>query len=150
MSFAMMTNIATTFFCLAVLVQSMRMMRSLKAVKSGDMAAFITALDKATGEARGVLNEMKATLASECAPNLRTIEEGRAIRDELSMLVSIADATAERLVGAASNANGTPAGFAKDEGMATKPADADADGYDDAAAMAEAERILAKLGQAAA
>lgn len=66
MNFATFANIVTTLFCIAVLVQSVRMMRSLKAVKEGALTDVVAALDKATGQARSVLSDLKLTLAA-CA-----------------------------------------------------------------------------------
>lgn len=105
MSIAMMTNVLCMLLCLAVLVQSVRMMRSLKAVKDGALTNVVTALDKATGQARLVLSEMKATLATDCVANARAIEKAEAIREELGLLIGLADATAERITAAASAAN---------------------------------------------
>lgn len=107
MSFATLTNIATALFCAAVLVQSVRMMRSLRAVKDGALAEVVGALDKSTAQARAVLSEMKATLGGECVANARLIEEARAMREELGVMIGIADASAERIVDAAALANRT-------------------------------------------
>ena len=101
MSFATFSNIATTVLCLAVLIQSVRMMRSLKAVKEGALTDVVGALDKSTAEARAVLSEMKAALVH-CAGNGRVLDNSRAIADELRLMIDIANATAERLVEAAS------------------------------------------------
>jgi hypothetical protein len=101
MSFATVSNIATTLLCLAVLVQSVRMMRSLKAVKEGALTDVVGALDKSTAEARVVLGELKAALVH-CAGNGRVLDNSRAIADELRLMIDIANATAERLVEAAS------------------------------------------------
>lgn len=106
MSFATLTNIATALFCAAVLVQSVRMMRSLKAVKDGALTQVVEALDKSTAQARAVLSEMKATLGSECIANARLVEEARALREELGVMIGIADASAERIVHASTAASG--------------------------------------------
>lgn len=104
MNVAVITNILTMALCIAVLVQSVRMMRSLKAVKEGALTDVVTALDRSTVQARGVLSEIKAALM-ECAGNARILEEGKNMADELSVMIEIANNTAERLLLAASGAN---------------------------------------------
>jgi len=105
MSIAVTTNLLTMALCLAVLVQSVRMMRSLRRVKDGALTQVVAALEKATGEARTVLSDMKSTLGRECADNARLVAEARGLRDELSVMIGIADATAERIVEAVGTAN---------------------------------------------
>ena len=100
MNFATLANIVTMAFCLAVLVQSVRMMRSLKAVKEGALTDVVTALDKSTGQARAVLSELKRALI-ECANMARAIEDGRKMVDELDDMVDIANSSADRLMEAA-------------------------------------------------
>lgn len=108
MSFAVVTNIVTMIFCFAVLVQSVRMMRSLKSVKEGALTEVVGALDRSTAQARAVLSDMKATLG-ECAGGQRVVLEGKEMAEELSVMIGIANATAERLVEAAGSANRRPA-----------------------------------------
>lgn len=104
MNFATMTNIVTILFCTAVLVQSVRMMRSLKSVKEGALTDVVEALDRSTAQAREVLGELKLTLG-ECAASGRVVADGRDMAEELGVMIGIANATAERLVEAASAAN---------------------------------------------
>ncbi|MFV0623250.1 DUF6468 domain-containing protein [Sphingomonas sp. ac-8] len=104
MNFAVLTNIATMALCLAVLVQSVRMMRSLKAVKEGALTDVVGALDRSTAQARSVLSELKSALI-ESASTARVIDEGKNMADELGVMIEIANNTAERLMAAASNAN---------------------------------------------
>ena len=108
MNFATLTNIATMAFCLAVLIQSVRMMRSLKAVKDGALTDVVGALDKSTAQARLVLGELKATLG-DCAANNRLLLESKEMAEELGVMIGIANASAERIMEAAGNANGTAA-----------------------------------------
>lgn len=105
MSFAILANVLTMIFCMAVLVQSVRMMRSLRTVKDGALTETVAALEKATTGARAVLSEMKATLVTDCAQNARVVEQARALRDELSDMIGIADAACERVVNVVSLAN---------------------------------------------
>lgn len=105
MSFQILTSVATMIFCSAVLVQSVRMMRSLRAVKDGALTEVVGALDASTAQARVVLSELRQTL-HDCAGNARTLANGKEIAEELSVMIGIANATAERLVDVAGAANG--------------------------------------------
>lgn len=96
MSFATAANLATIILCAAVLVQSVRMMRSLRAVRGGGIAEMIAALDTATGEARAVLSELKTALGA-CADTTRPLVESRAIAEELAVMIGIANASADRI-----------------------------------------------------
>ena len=105
MSIALLANVLTIILCMAVLVQSVRMMRSLRTVKDGALTQVVGALEKATTEARAVLSDMKQTLGTDCAQHARLVERARELRDELSLMTGIADAAAERIVNAVSLAN---------------------------------------------
>ncbi|ATY32083.1 DUF6468 domain-containing protein [Sphingomonas psychrotolerans] len=104
MSFAILANALTMILCMAVLVQSVRMMRSLRTVKDGALTEVVTALEKATAGARSVLSEMKATL-TDSAQHARLVDQARGLRDELSDMIGIADAACERVVNAVGLAN---------------------------------------------
>ncbi|MHA6721085.1 DUF6468 domain-containing protein [Sphingomonas sp. RS6] len=106
MSIALLANVLTIVLCVAVLVQSLRMMRSLRAVKDGALTDVVKALDNATTQARAVLSDMKATLGTDCARHARLVENARELRDELSDMIGIADSACERIVAAVSMANG--------------------------------------------
>ena len=105
MSFEILTSVATMIFCSAVLVQSVRMMRSLRAVKDGALTEVVGALDKSTAQARVVLSELRETL-HDCATSARSLADAREIAEELSVMIGIANASAERIVEAAGAANG--------------------------------------------
>lgn len=105
MSIALFANVLTIILCVAVLVQSMRMMRSLRAVKDGALTDVVKALDQATVHARSVLSDMKQTLGTDCARHARLVEQARDLRDELSDMIGIADSACERIVSAVSLAN---------------------------------------------
>ena len=103
MSFTTTTNFITILFCLAVLVQSVRMMRSLKTIKEGQFDKTVSTLETATAQAHNVLTELKRTLATDGIANVRTLAEAKEIREELDVLVGIANSMAERLVTAATS-----------------------------------------------
>ena len=98
MSFATTTNIVTIILCIAVLVQSARMMRSLAALKAVDLPKMVTALDASTAQARLVLSELKTVLQKDGEPHMRALAQAQEIRDELGVMVGIANATADRLL----------------------------------------------------
>ncbi len=102
MTFATFSNILTMMFCIAVLVQSLRLLRALRAVKSDDFGAIISALDASTAEARTVLADLREILRTECAANAQVIASGTAMREELTVMSGIADSVAERIVEAVS------------------------------------------------
>jgi hypothetical protein len=121
MSFAILANALTMILCMAVLVQSVRMMRSLRTVKDGALTEVVTALEKATAGARSVLSEMKTTLGTDCAQHARLVDQARGLRDELSDMIGIADSACERVVNAVSLANAVrTAETAEDEAEADK------------------------------
>ncbi len=128
MSLAILANVLTMILCMAVLVQSVRMMRSLRTVKDGALTEVVGALEKATGQARAVLSDMKSTLGTECAQHARLVGQARDLRDELSDMIGIADSACERIVNSVGIAN-THRGV--------EPIDAEVE--DEAAAEVEAE-----------
>lgn len=103
------TNIATILLCLAVLVQSVRMMRSLKAMRESTLAEAAQALDRATAAANHVLGELKRTLKEDSRATAEVLREGAALREELIVMVGIANSVAERLVDANGTASATVA-----------------------------------------
>lgn len=105
MSLAILANVLTMILCMAVLVQSVRMMRSLRTVKDGALTEVVGALEKATSQARTVLSDMKSTLGTECAQHARLVGQARDLRDELSDMIGIADSACERIVNAVGIAN---------------------------------------------
>ncbi len=103
MSFTTFTNVITILFCFAVLVQSVRMMRSLKQMREGKLDQTVLAMDNATAQARSVLSGLRETLSIEGPANSRVLNEAREIREELNVMIGIANAMAERLIDAASS-----------------------------------------------
>lgn len=123
MSLALLANLLTIILCMAVLVQSVRMMRSLRTVKDGALTEVVTALEKATVGARSVLSEMKATLSTDCAQHARLVDQARGLRDELSDMIGIADGACERIVAAVGIANAQRA----EQAEAAEPAEHEAE-----------------------
>lgn len=105
MTFATMTNLLTMILCIAVLVQSVRMIHALKTVRGGELLGVVDALDASTAQARVVLANLMEVLRVDCAAGSRTIGEGKSMLDELTLMTGIANAAAERIVGAASRSD---------------------------------------------
>ncbi|WP_010161069.1 hypothetical protein [Sphingomonas sp. PAMC 26617] len=101
MTFATIANLLTMLLCIAVTVQSQRVKRALDTIRHGDLAQVVTALDQSTVQARIVLSELKGTLAAGSG-QVAAAAEGKAVLDELRMMIEIADAAAERLATAGS------------------------------------------------
>lgn len=66
----------------------------------GAIVEVVTLLDRSTAEARMVLSELKTALG-DCAGAARALADGRAIADELTVMVGIANASADRMADAA-------------------------------------------------
>jgi inorganic triphosphatase YgiF len=98
MSLALMSNLLTMMLCVGVIVQATRMMRQLRAVKESDLAVVVTGLDRATGHAVAVLADLKRTLGTDGAALAQSLADSTELREELSVLIGIANAMAERLV----------------------------------------------------
>lgn len=103
MTFATIADLGTMILCAAVLVQSVRMIRSLRAVRGGAITEVVTLLDRSTTEARMVLSELKGAL-HDCSTSARALAEGQAIADELTVMVGIANASADRMADVANAA----------------------------------------------
>jgi|APFEC2959095136_1045048.scaffolds.fasta_scaffold00060_41 hypothetical protein len=101
MTFSVLTNIATMILCIAVLIQTVRLMRALDAVKGGVLTDVVTALDTSTNQARQVLGNLTALLRCDVAETTRTLSDGKAMIEELAVMTGIANAVAERIVDAA-------------------------------------------------
>lgn len=104
MTFATFANLIVSLLCGAVVLQSVRMARSIREMKSGDLGETVKALDRATAEARGVLAQLKTVLSIDATANVKTIASGETLRDELSLMVGIGNAVADRIIEAAAAA----------------------------------------------
>jgi hypothetical protein len=104
MTFATFTNLIVSILCVAVVLQSMRMMRNVREIKSDNFGDTIKSLDQATTQARTVLADLKLVLTTDGAANARSITSGESLRDELSLMVGIGNAVADRIMEAAAAA----------------------------------------------
>jgi hypothetical protein len=103
MTFASLTNLVVACLCLGVILQSVRMIRNIRLIQTGDLGDTIKSLDRATAQARAVLGELKDVLVTDGAANARTIATGETLRDELSVMIGIGNAVADRIMDAASS-----------------------------------------------
>lgn len=102
MTFATISNLVLTALCIVVVVQSLRMVKGIQAIRASSLDQGVAQLDAATARAGDVLTELKDVLGSVSAGQNRAIAEAQALRDELSVVVGIGNAVAERIVEAAS------------------------------------------------
>ncbi|MBU3078657.1 DUF6468 domain-containing protein [Sphingomonas quercus] len=102
MSFVALSNLLLSVLCIAVIVQTVRMIRRFNALKKGDLGEMVKSLDRATGQARQVLGELKEMLATDGAASIRTIQSAEDLREELSVMIGIGNSIAERIVEASS------------------------------------------------
>jgi hypothetical protein len=146
MTFATLTNVVLILLCGAVLVQSVRMMRSFETMKKGGLKEVVEALDRSTAQARHVLGDLKETLRTEGAANARNVARGEEMREELTMMVGIANAVAERIVETVEAAKTLQRAQVEDEDAApTDPSDpADPPAMLDAPAPKPRRRAAAK------
>ena len=122
MTFSTLTDIVTMLFCSAVLVQSVRLIRCLRAVKGAGFAEMVAALDASTIQAKRVLADLRETLQVDCVANARVIASGEAMREELTVMAGIADAVAERIVEAVGKSNAKPSPDVAPAPVASSPA----------------------------
>ena len=122
MSFTVFTNVITVLFCIAVLIQSVRMMRSLKDVRENQLDRTVGALDTATAKAQGVLSELRQTLVTDGSAHAGVLGDAREVREELNVMIGIANAMAERLMEAAASVSRHEAEAASVRAKATRPA----------------------------
>ncbi len=99
MNLTLMSHSLLAILCFGVIIQTMRLMRRLRAVSDGRMGEIVAALDRATGEARTVLEGLRRTLGGEGAEVARQVGAARELSEELGVLIGIADAMADRLAG---------------------------------------------------
>ena len=117
-------NVILMILCAAVLVQTARLMRNIKALRSTDFKAMILAMDRSAEEARQVIVEMKETLGGCVAANNLSMKASQDLRDELSLITDLANAAADRIIASVAEANEHPVSqvvsFLKQEISATR------------------------------
>lgn len=94
--------------CIGVLVQTSRLMRNIKILRSTDFKQMILALDRSAEQARQVITEMKETLGGCVAANNLSLETAQDLRDELSLMTQVANSTGDRILETIEKANEHP------------------------------------------
>ena len=105
MTLTIAIDLAMIVMCFAVLVQSARMMRRLKAMRDSSMQEMVAAIDRSTAEARVVLDGLKSALASDMHRCNEIIARGESMREELDVMTGIANTVAERILETVRDAN---------------------------------------------
>lgn len=101
-------NFVLMILCIAVLVQTARLMRSIKILRSTDFKGTIVALDRSSEEARQVTQETKEALSGCALANKLTLTKSQDLRDELSFMADLANSAADRVIEAVEQANAHP------------------------------------------
>ena len=101
-------NFVLMILCIAVLVQTGRLMRNIRAIRSTDFKSMIVALDRSSEEARQVIRDMKETLSGCVLANNLTLGKSQDLRDELSFMSDLANSAADRVIEAVDQANAHP------------------------------------------
>ncbi|WP_404479618.1 hypothetical protein [Novosphingobium sp. BL-52-GroH] len=103
-SVASAINLALVVLCLGVLVQSVRLDRRIRALRDNNLGEAVFRLDRATQQARLVLDDLRFVLANDVTARSEGAAAAEAMRDELAMMVDIGNSVAERISEAASQA----------------------------------------------
>jgi hypothetical protein len=101
MTFVTLINIIMILLSLAVIVQTMRMARNMREFRASALNDSVARLEHAADQAKLVLGQMKNLLATEVVAQGRAVAASEALRDELSVMVGIGNAVAERILEAA-------------------------------------------------
>lgn len=101
MTFATIINAILSGLCVIVVVQSLRMVKSVREIRNLSLDESIAQIDAATSRAQAVLTELKMILSSTTAVQNRAIVEGEALRDELELMIGIGNSVADRITEAA-------------------------------------------------
>lgn len=101
MTFAMAINVVLGILCVIVVIQSLRMVRGVQEIRSLSFDEGVAQMDSATQRAQAVLTELKTVLDAATTAQNRAIVDGEALRDELSVMIGIGNAVAERIMDAA-------------------------------------------------
>jgi hypothetical protein len=134
MNFALITNLVLVVLCALVALQATRMMRRIRDLRADDLHGTIVALDRATQDASQVLDEMKQLLATDVSAGFRTIRTAQALQDELSVLIGIGNALADRIIEASDSVQPEPETRSAQAETDADEADADANAKAPAAA----------------
>lgn len=105
MTLVTFSNFLLMLLCVAVIVQSIRLTKSFQAIRSSALNDSVVQLDRATGQAKAVLAELKFLLSTHGVAQTKAVKAGEELRDELSVMVGIGNAVAERIMDAVAAQN---------------------------------------------
>lgn len=105
MTFVTFSNAIMMLLCVAVIVQTLRMGKSIRELRSTPLGDSVTQLERATGQARAVLGELKTLLATDAMAQSRGAASGEELRDELSVMIGIGNSVADRIMEAVAAQN---------------------------------------------
>lgn len=109
MTFVTFSNVMMLLLCVAVIVQTLRMGKSIRDLRTTSLNDSVAQLERATGQARTVLGELKTLLANEVVAQSRGAANGEALRDELAVMVGIGNSVADRIMEAVAAQNAVKA-----------------------------------------
>ncbi|WP_375195246.1 hypothetical protein [Sphingobium sp.] len=101
MTFVTLVNMIMILLSAAVILQTMRMARNMREIRGSALNDSVARLEHAADQAKLVLGQMKSLLATEVVAQGRAVAASEALRDELSVMVGIGNAVAERILEAA-------------------------------------------------
>lgn len=104
LSAAAAINFALVIVSVCVLVQSVRMDRRIRTLRDNNLSEAVGRLDRATYQARLVLEDLRFVLANDVAARADAAAAAEALREELVMMVDIGNSVAERISDAAREA----------------------------------------------
>lgn len=105
MTFVTFSNALVMLLCVAVIVQTLRVSRSIRDLRATSLGDSVTQLERATGQARAVLGELRTLLANEAVAQSRGAANSEALRDELAVMVGIGNSVADRIMEAVAAQN---------------------------------------------
>jgi hypothetical protein len=105
------TNVITSLFCAAVLVQTVRLSRAVHKLRHAGLIEVVASLEAATDTSQQALGELTKVLSTEGPPLEAAVRGARdlraqlvTLRDELSLMIDIGNGVAERILAAANGA----------------------------------------------
>ena len=109
------TNVITSLFCAAVLVQTVRLSRAVHKLRHAGLIEVVASLEAATDTSQQALGELTKVLSAEGPPLDAAVRGARdlraqlvTLRDELSLMIDIGNGVAEHILAAANGARGAP------------------------------------------
>ncbi len=110
---SLVTNVITSLFCAAVLVQTVRLSQAVHKLRHAGLIEVVASLEAATETSQQALGALTKVLSAEGPPLDAAVRGARdlraqltTLRDELSLMIEIGNGVAERILAAANGARG--------------------------------------------